>query len=221
MLHPRALLLDMDGLMVDSEPLWFEVEGDFARSRGGDWSPELAHACIGRGLVHTLEVMHRAFGFDVDLARDGDDIVGRFIEKIGGLTLKPGCRELLDEARGQVALALASSSARRLVAAVVTRFELAQHFGAVVSGDDVAHPKPAPDIFLAAASRLGVAPLDCVVLEDSLAGATSGRSAGMRVIAVPERATPGMDLVADVVVPDLYAARREMTLGRPRTTSAR
>lgn len=213
MLRPRALLLDMDGLMVDSEPLWFEVEGDFARARGGEWTPALAHACIGQGLVHTLEVMRGTFGFDVHLARDGADIVDRFIAKIGGLTLKPGCRELLDEASGRVALALGSSSARRLVDAVVMRFDLARLFGATVSGDDVAHPKPAPDIFLAAASRVGVAPAECVVLEDSLAGATAGRAAGMRVIGVPERETKGMDLVADIVVSDLFAARAHMLLG--------
>ena len=213
MLRARALLLDMDGLLIDSEPLWFEVEGDFARSRGGEWTPALAHACIGQGLAHTLDVMHRAFGLDVDVSRDGAEILDRFIAKIGGLALKPGGRELLTEAHGRVALALASSSARRLVEAVVTRFELGHFLGAVVSGDDVALPKPAPDIFLLAASRLGVAPADCVVLEDSLAGATAGRAAGMRVIAVPERATVGIDEVADVVVSDLFAAREELVFG--------
>jgi HAD superfamily hydrolase (TIGR01509 family) len=208
-LHPRALVFDMDGLMVDSEPLWFEVERDFARARGGDWTEDVARACVGRGLANTLRTMRAAFPFDLDVARDSEDIVQRFIDRVGELELKRGCRALIDEARAHVPVAVGSSSARRLVHAVLDRFALRPCFGAVVTGDDVAHPKPAPDIFLRAAELVRVAPRDCVVLEDSVAGVASARAAGMHVIAVPEAESERFG-EADFVVRDLVEARARL-----------
>lgn len=213
---PRALLLDMDGLMVDSEPLWFRVEAAFARERGGDWTAALAAECVGRGMAAMLRRMGETLGFEVDVARDASRIVDLFIASVGDLELKPGCRELLEAARGRAGLALASSSPMRLIAAVLSRFELRPVLDAVISGEDVLHLKPAPDIFLRAAETLGVEPAACVVLEDSLAGATAGRAAGMVVIAVPEGDPPGrgFEEVADAVVSDLFRARALLDLGR-------
>jgi beta-phosphoglucomutase-like phosphatase (HAD superfamily) len=217
----RALLFDMDGLMVDSEPLWFEVERDFAAARGGDWTEELASACIGQGMANTLRVMRESFGFAGDLGRDASVLVELFLGRVAGLELKPGFDELLAEACSRsLPRALASSSARRLVEATLARFALRERFDAVVTGDCVARPKPAPDIFLEAARRLGVPPGACVVLEDSLAGVEAARAAGMRVIAVPE-GTPSAEMtaLADAVVGDLHAARELLELGSASTTS--
>jgi HAD superfamily hydrolase (TIGR01509 family) len=211
MLVAHALLLDMDGLMVDSEPLWFEVERDFLASRGGTFTREMADACVGRGLAATLRTMRAGHEFDLDVERDGAEVVDRFIARVGALELMPGCRELLDAARGRAKMALASSSSRRLVEAVVARFDLGRWLDAVVSGDDVTHPKPAPDIFVEAARRLDVDAAYAVVLEDSLAGAQAGRAAGMPVIAVPEKRTPAFDETATHVVADLHAARALLT----------
>lgn len=213
MLRPRALVFDMDGLLVDSEPLWFEVEREFARKRGGDWTDEMADACIGRGQANTLRVMSETFGFPVDVAKDGAELVAMFAARIGELSLKKGAMELVAEARGVVPMAVASSSKRPLVEAVMDRFELRPLLGALVSGDDVTHPKPAPDIFLLAASKLGVAPKDCAVFEDSLAGATAGRAAGMYVVAVPEHDEHLFGDVADVLVGDLFEARKRLAIG--------
>jgi HAD superfamily hydrolase (TIGR01509 family) len=209
-----ALLFDMDGLMVDSEPLWFEVEREFARARGGEWTDELGRACIGQGMAHTLEVMRDRFGFAVDLERDAAAIVDRFIARVGELALKPGFEELFAEAGARgVPRALASSSARKLVDATLRRFGLHERFEAVVTGDCVARPKPAPDVFLEAARRLGVAVDVCVVLEDSLAGVRAARAAGMHVIAVPESTPPApMRELASAVVNDLHAARARLDL---------
>jgi HAD superfamily hydrolase (TIGR01509 family) len=214
LIEARAILFDMDGLLVDSEPLWAQVEGDFARARGGDFTLELARACVGRGLQNTLRVMSEAFGFPVDIEKDSREIIDRFIGRAGELVLKPGAEELLDEAEGRVPIALGSSSSRRLVLAVLERVGVAKRFGSVVSGDDVPRPKPAPDIFAKCAADLGVAASGCVVLEDSLAGVRSGRAAGMRVIAVPEGDAhgAGFEEEADAVVEDLYEARRRMRL---------
>jgi sugar-phosphatase len=109
-------------------------------------------------------------------------------------------------------MAVASSSKRPLVEAVMDRFALRPLLGALVSGDDVTHPKPAPDIFLLAATKLGVAPKDCAVFEDSVAGATAGRAAGMFVVAVPEHDAHLFGDVSDVIVPDLFEARARLVI---------
>jgi sugar-phosphatase len=219
---PGALVLDMDGLMVDSEPLWFQVERAFAAARGGDFTEAMALACVGRGTAHTLRTMSEAFGFPVDVARDTAAIMDAFLARVGELRLMPGCLALLDAAGGRVPMAVASSSPMRLIEGVLGRFGIAPRFRAVVSGETVAAPKPAPDIFLRAAAELGVGPERCAVLEDSLAGATAGRAAGMFVVAVPDvrvresPSAPGagspFDAVADRVVPDLFAALRALDL---------
>jgi len=211
---PAAIVLDMDGLMVDSEPLWFGVEGAFAATRGGQWTRALARRCVGRGTAYSLGVMSETFGFSVDLVRDTGEIMDAFLARVGELELKPGCRELLDAAAGRLPLAVASSSPRRLIRAVLERFELGPRFGVVVSGEEVPSPKPAPDVFLRAAAELGTAPGACAVLEDSLAGATAGRAAGMFVIAVPEGPWEGrgFESVADRIVADLFAARASIVL---------
>ena len=204
---PAALVLDMDGLMVDSEPLWFEVERAFAADRGGDWTVAHAHAAVGRGLTTTLAMMHEAFGFPVDVARDTAQIEDAFIDRVRELALKPGCVELL-AAAAAMPLAVASSSPMRLIRAVLERFAITERFAAIVSGELVAHPKPAPDIFLLAAHELGVDPARCAVLEDSLAGATAGHAAGMFVVAVPEGPPEGQgfEAVSSVIVKDLFEA---------------
>jgi HAD superfamily hydrolase (TIGR01509 family) len=215
LVRPDALLFDMDGLLVDSEPLWWEVERAFARSRGATWTDDHARACVGRGLAATLEAMRELLEIPVDVERDAAAIIDAFIAHASRLRLKPGGDELIRAAHGRVPLALASSSAQRLIDAVLARFDLGDVFGAVVSGESVAHPKPAPDIFLRAAELLGVDARSSVVLEDSLAGATAGHRAGAFVIAVPEGAWEGrgFEAVADAIVPDLLAARALLDLG--------
>ena len=198
--------------MVDSEPLWFAVERDFAAARGGDWTDAHARACTGRGTAHTLRTMSATFGFPVDVAADTRAIMDAFLARVGELALKPGLLELLAEAEGALPIAVASSSPMRLIRAVLDRFALTARFSAIVSGQEVASPKPAPDIFLQAAQDIGVPPAACVVFEDSLAGATAGRAAGMFVIAVPEHGTDGFASVADHIAVDLFAARAALVL---------
>ena len=211
---PRALILDMDGLMVDSEPIWFRVECDFAVARGGMWTEALAAPCVGRGIRNTLSSMRDEFVFDLAPDRDAAEIIDRFIARVPELELKLGCAALLDAARGKARIALASSSPARLIDAVLARFEIAPRLDAVVSGEAVALPKPAPDIFLEAARRLGIEPAHCLVLEDSLAGVTAGRAAGMAVIAIPEGDLQGkgFERVADAIARDLVEARGWMDL---------
>lgn len=211
---PGALVLDMDGLMVDSEPLWFEVEHDFAHARGHHWTEAHAQQCVGRGLAAVILTMGETFGFAVDVPRDTGALVSSFIARVAQLALKPGCLALLDAAAGKLPIAVASSSPLRLIQAVLDRFALTPRFDAVISGESVAHPKPAPDIFLHTARTLGVAPERCAVFEDSFAGVSAGRAAGMFVIAVPEGppAGRGFEAVADVIVSDLFEARSRLSI---------
>ena len=210
MIEADALLFDMDGLMVDSEPLWFEVERAFARARGGDWTDDLADACVGKGLLNTLHVLGARFHFPVEPVAMVDEIIDAFILRASELRLKPGCAEILAAARGKVPMACASSSHSRLVHAALERLSLTAFFDAIVTGDAVLHPKPAPDVFLLAAERLAALPARCVVLEDSMAGVTAGVAAGMRVIAVPEHDPAAFAGKADVVVKDLFEARAHL-----------
>jgi HAD superfamily hydrolase (TIGR01509 family) len=208
-----ALLFDMDGLMVDSEPLWFRVQGDFVRAHGGQWTPEIAAQCRGRGLVNAMRVIKEKCPVPVDIERDTRTILDQFAARIPELELKPGCRELVAAAAEHAtATAVASSSAMQLIEAVLDHFALRPSFDVVISGEAVGRPKPAPDVFLAAADRLGAAPRDCVVLEDAYAGVQAGHAAGMRVIAVPEEADPRLSSIADAVVADLHQARSLLDL---------
>ena len=210
----RALLWDMDGLLVDSEPLWYRVERDFAKRRGADFTEAHGLENKGKGIAHTVHFMHRLFGFPVDVERDVEELIASFMDRTAELTLKPGAAELLDRTRGEYGLALASSSHRRLVEKALDQFDLRDVFDAIVSGQDVARHKPAPDPFLRAAELLGVPIGECVVLEDSIAGVTAGRAAGAIVIAVPEGSPDAEPFaeVADVVVRDLFAAARWLGL---------
>jgi beta-phosphoglucomutase-like phosphatase (HAD superfamily) len=208
-----ALVFDMDGLMVDSEPVWFELQAEFVRTRGGEWTTELAGRCAGGGLVNALRVIERTFAIDVDVDRECKAMADAFAERVERLSLKSGCAELLDAADEHgIPCAVGSSSTTGLVETVLRRFGLSSRFRAVVTGDLVPRAKPAPDVFLEASARLGVPPEGCVVLEDALAGVAAARAAGMRVIAVPERAAHAFEGLADFVVPDLHAARRLLGL---------
>ncbi|APR83337.1 Beta-phosphoglucomutase [Minicystis rosea] len=198
--------------MVDSEPLWFAVERDFAAARGADFTHAHAVACTGRGTAYTLRTMSETFGFPVDIAADTRAIMEDFLSRVGELALKPGLLELLDASEGLLPIAVASSSPMRLIRGVLDRFALTARVTAIVSGETVASPKPAPDIFLKAAQDIGISPAACVVFEDSLPGATAGHAAGMCVIAVPEHGTDGFASVADYIVPDLFAARAVLVL---------
>jgi HAD superfamily hydrolase (TIGR01509 family) len=185
--HPiRALLFDLDGLLVDSEPIWFEVESGFLAGLGHVWAPEDAAACIGQGTPNTLRVWRERFGVDVDVERDTEAILGRVIARAHAMRLQPGARDLLDRGRDlRLPMAVASSSRRRLVDALLSATQVRRYFDAVVSGDDVDRGKPAPDVFVRAAELLAVPIAECLVLEDSLAGVLAARACGARVVAVP------------------------------------
>lgn len=185
---PAAVLWDMDGLLVDSEPLWTLAEHELAARHGGVFTPAMKAAIVGTRLelaVPTLLTALRADAGPTAVAETSQWLLGRMVELFGAdLALTPGAADLLAalDAAG-VPQALVSSSYRVLVDAVLARG--VGPFATTVAGDEVERGKPDPQPYLLAAGRLGVDPADCVVLEDSPAGVASGTAAGCAVIAVP------------------------------------
>ncbi|MCC6523180.1 MAG: HAD family phosphatase [Polyangiaceae bacterium] len=215
MRHRSGLVFDMDGLLVDSEPVWFAAERDFAASLGGRFDEADGRACVGQGVRATARYIRERWAPGLDEVAAAASIVAAFVRRVGELEPKRGARAILEAAAARaLPLALASSSSEALIAAVLERCGLAPFFAAVVSGESVARHKPAPDVFLEAARRLGLPPAELCAFEDSLPGATAARAAGMYVVAVPERASERARFVpvADLVVADLDEARVRLDL---------
>jgi HAD superfamily hydrolase (TIGR01509 family) len=181
------VLFDMDGLLVDTEPLWFETEGEvMARLGGGPWVKEDQERLLGGSMDKTVSyLLAKATrpARPADIARwMRDGMLKRAAE--GRIVVRPGARELIAEvAAADVPYALVTSSEREFADAVLagTGFR----FPVTVTADDAPATKPAPDPYLQAAKRLHADPANCVALEDSPNGVASATAAGCRVIAVP------------------------------------
>ncbi|HVE63639.1 MAG TPA: HAD family phosphatase [Mycobacteriales bacterium] len=184
----QAVLFDMDGLLVDSEPLWTIAETElFARLGDVPWSDAAKAACMGHRLDAAVPIMLRYAGSDASYDEVAGFLLTRMCELFRGrLPLRPGAVELLDAlaARG-VPLALVSSSYRVLVDTVVELLGV-HRFAMTLAGDEVVNAKPDPEPYLRAAATLGVDPRCCVVFEDSAAGVQSALAAGAVCVAVPE-----------------------------------
>lgn len=188
---PLAVLWDMDGLLVDSEPLWTVAEVDLAARLGGrEWTQEIKAACIGRRLDASVPIILAGLGVAATPPRVDEAsafLLRRMAELFATdpLPLLPGARRLLDRlAAAGVPCALVSSSYRVLVDAALAA--LGEHpFAVTVAGDEVGRAKPDPEPYRTAAALLGVDPRDCVVLEDSVTGARAGVAAGCATVLVP------------------------------------
>jgi HAD superfamily hydrolase (TIGR01509 family) len=178
----------MDGLLVDSEPLWTVAEVALAEELGGTWSDQLKAAIAGTRLDVAVPAILEHYGRPVDegsVAWASEFLLHRMVALYAeNPPLLPGVPELLQavDAAG-VPQALVSSSYRALVDAVLAHGY--GPFATSLSGDEVRHGKPHPEPYLTATARLGVPPGECVVLEDSAAGVLSGEAAGCAVVAVP------------------------------------
>jgi HAD superfamily hydrolase (TIGR01509 family) len=211
--HPlSAALFDMDGLLVDSEPLWSVAEAELAARYGAVWDAEIKARCIGTALPDAVPMMLDYFGVaaptDDELIAAQEFLLGRMVELFGtGLPLQPGALELVDALRAAgVPTALVSSSYRVLVDAVLTR--VGRHrFDVTLAGDEVARTKPDPEPYLTAAAALGVAPEQCVVFEDAPSGIAAAEAAGCIAIGIPGHAplesTPDRPIFASLADIDL------------------
>ena len=206
-----AVIFDMDGLLVDSEPLYMRSWQQAASELGFTLTDEFYHSLLGLPELDCEPAIISAFGPSFPLSEfraRWKQLWSRFVEA-GELHPKPGAPQLLQALRvARIPLALATSSTRDYANLSLQRTGLNGFFRHTVVAEDVSQGKPAPDIFLLAASRLGVPPDQCLLLEDSSTGAEAGLAAGMSVIVVPDLSEPPDECAARVfmVAGDLYEA---------------
>src|ERR671937_223593 len=203
----EAVVFDLDGVLVDSEQLWDEAREELARERGGRWHERAQRDMMGMSSPEWSRYMHDVIGL-VEPPEEIDAEVVRRIERRyrERLPLLPGAAEAVERLGARWPLGLATSSNREIVDLVLEVSGLGRFFRATVSSEEVERGKPAPDVFLEAARRLGVAPERTAVVEDSENGILAGRTAGMRVVAVPNAHFPpteGALAAADVVLDSL------------------
>ena len=188
MTEPAAVLWDMDGLLVDSEPLWTMAEQELAATLGGTWDATVKAQIIGTRLDVAVPIVLRYYGASTDdtsVEHAARRLLTRMVELFQSpLPLREGASQLLVALEGAgVPMALVSSSYRVLVDSVLA--QVAAPFAATLAGDEVTCGKPHPEPYLTAARLLRVSPRACIVLEDSPSGVQSGLAAGCAVVAIP------------------------------------
>ena len=227
----RAVVFDLDGVLLDSEHVWDEVREALARERGGRWHRRAQADMMGMSSPEWSRYMHDVIG----LAEAPEEISAEVVRRMDAryaesLPLIDGAVEAVRRVAGSFRLALASSSNRPLIDTVLESSGLAALFETTVSSEEVPSGKPAPDVFLEATRRLGVEPGACAAVEDSGNGIRSARAAGMRVVAIPNRRYPPPEDVlalADVVldsIDDLTQATlsgRDVSAGPPTSSPPR
>jgi HAD superfamily hydrolase (TIGR01509 family) len=194
----EAVVFDLDGVIVDSEHVWNAARETLARERGGRWHDGAQRDMMGMSSLEWSRYMHDVIGL-FDAPEDISAEVVRRLEAIyrHELPLLSGAVEAVRRLAKRWPLGLASSSNRELIDLVLELTALDEHFSATVSSEEVERGKPAPDVYLEAARRLGVDPVACAAVEDSHNGILSAKAAGMRVIAIPNPRYPPDDALAE------------------------
>jgi HAD superfamily hydrolase (TIGR01509 family) len=213
----RAVVFDMDGVLVASEEVWDAVREALAREHGARWSPEAHADMMGMSTPEWSAFMRDVLGVPMtadEIAREVGRRIGERYRR--ALPLIPGAREAVLRLAARWPLGLASSSTRELIELVLELAALTDAFAVTVSSEEVARGKPAPDVYLHALSQLGVPAGAAVAVEDSASGIRAAHAAGMRVVAVPNPRYPpdGPALaLADVVLPGIGALTPRVITG--------
>jgi HAD superfamily hydrolase (TIGR01509 family) len=204
----RHVVFDLDGVIVDSEPIHEQATDEYLASLGIPDDEALRQDMMGRRVRELTDVLAERLGRPPEeVSAEREAIFWRLLERDGPRPM-PGLDAAIARlSRAGLELAVATSGTRAYVGFVLERLGVRAAFKAVVSGDDVTLGKPDPETYLLTAALLGADPADCVALEDTFHGVTAARSAGMHAVAVPNALTAGMDFsAADAVVADLEAA---------------
>lgn len=185
----RAVIFDLDGVLADSEPTWDEIDAQLLGEYGVKYRGEHHRAVLGVSYPLAIEFYKQTFGITAPteelMRRRGEIATDFFANRIG---LFPHVKEVLEELRQMnLRLALATSSVSASARPFLDRHHLTPFFDVIITGDEVERGKPHPDIYLRAAAQLGLAPNECLVIEDSLSGVAAGKAANMRVAAIPDR----------------------------------
>lgn len=211
----KAVIFDMDGVMIDSEPLWEKTERILLARRGIDYSPDYRDKIVGLNQNDSGKLLVDTFKLNEtveDIINERVDILTEIYKK--ELETVEGLLPLLNEFRDKgVPLAVASSSPMRLIKFVLNMFSLEDYFDVLVSGECTDNGKPHPDIYLEAARLLGVQPSECLAIEDSINGVLSAKAAGMVCVAVPDkRLTPDKFQNADMIYEELAKLESEVLI---------
>jgi HAD superfamily hydrolase (TIGR01509 family) len=224
---PDAVVLDLDGVLVDSEERWDEARRELVAERGGEWKEGATHAMLGMSSPEWSAYVRDELGVDLSAPEINAAVVDRLVAGYRReLPLLPGAVVAVRALGARWPLGLASSSNAPVIALVLKECGLDEVIRAWVSSEEVARGKPAPDVYLEAASRLGVDPARCVAVEDSTNGIRAAAAAGMAVVGVPMRAFPPapdalalagvtVDGIAQVM-PDVVKRAFAAHEGRPR-----
>ena len=183
---PGAVLWDMDGTLIDTEPAWIDAEYALADKYGGTWSREHALNLVGNDLIESGRYIREHRGIDVEPSVIVEELLDGVINAVvKEVPWRPGAVELLADLRAHdVPCALVTMSYRRFVAPVIEALP-AGTFRSVITGDAVSHGKPHPEPYLKAAAQLRLPAEECLAIEDSNTGARSAETAGCRVLVVP------------------------------------
>ncbi|HEX3649046.1 MAG TPA: HAD family phosphatase [Pseudonocardiaceae bacterium] len=197
-----AVIFDLDGVLVDSEPVWEDVRRAVVAEHGGRWAPDAQQRLMGMNTAEWARYLSADLGVGQSPAEVAELVIGRMAERYAAdLPMLPGAVAAVRAAAVRWPLGLASSSPRVLIDTVLAGAGIGDLFAVTVSADEVDRGKPAPDIYLTVADRLGVPAARCVAVEDSSNGLRSAVAAGMRVIAAPRPAhPPAQDALAGAAV---------------------
>jgi HAD superfamily hydrolase (TIGR01509 family) len=199
-----AVVFDLDGVIVDSEQVWDQVREEYVRESGGTYTASATRDMMGMSSGEWSRYLADALGVPGTPQEINAEVVRRMLDRYGeDPPLIEGAVEAVRRAAARWPLAIASSSNPELIEVVLQAALLRELFRVVVSSQEVARGKPAPDVYLEAANRLGVEPGRCVAVEDSHNGIRSAKAAGMRVVAVPNPHFPPDEAtlaLADVVL---------------------
>jgi HAD superfamily hydrolase (TIGR01509 family) len=187
----EAVVFDMDGVLVDSEPVWERVRRAFTAAQGGRWADDAQDRMMGMSTAEWSAYMNEDFGIPLPPATIAERVIAAMKREYQvHLPLLPGAVEAVFALSGRWPLAVASSAPKSLIESVLDASGMRPAFRAAVSSEEVPRGKPAPDVYLEAAARLGTPAASCAAIEDSTNGLRSAFAAGCTVVAVPRPEYP-------------------------------
>jgi HAD superfamily hydrolase (TIGR01509 family) len=208
-----ALIFDMDGLMIDSERLYWEIEKGIARQFGKEVSEETLWKMMGRGPVEGMRIFVQDLGLPLTAERVTEIRDGLMREKYRNESEPmPGLIHILDAFYGRLKLAVCTGAQKEFMEIVVDRLKIRDRFDVLQASDEIKKGKPDPEIYLAACTKLGIASSQGIVLEDSANGCLAAKRAGCYTIAVPSDYSRGQDFgCADFIASGLFDAERHIS----------
>ena len=205
----QAIIFDMDGLMIDTETIYFQTNRELAKSFGKTVSDETLWNMMGRKPAESYTIYRDALGINKTV-EELLKIVYEALEKKLLTEIRPmsGLLNILDEFKGKMKMAIATGSPNKFLDITLNKLDLRQYFDATQSSDEIVNGKPDPEIYLKVIEKLKLKPEDCIVIEDSSNGARAGKNAGCYTIAVPSEYTYKQDFsFVDYIAEDLNNAK--------------